>query len=212
MGGISALEGSPSPAGERLLRSVGVWPKEWDGRLARRWWDRKTGVSPVDGGTERRARRPSHSFWSSVSFGSPFRGTEGYVNSRSRHNLRVRSTNQHQSRTCGGFRSNAFVRQTNPKNLERCDVYPVALNFDQVGIFTLETGADDSSFYFSLHAPSSQGGFTTDLLLPLQFGCFSYVFDRSKDEYRIAQAREHSDPGSWRFTADIGLTIQFRAA
>jgi hypothetical protein len=91
------------------------------------------------------------------------RKTNGYFHPHPRNYLSVRSTNQHQPRTCGGFGGNAFVGQTYPDNLERSDVYPVALNFDQVGIFTLKRCADDSAFYFSLHAASSQGGLMADL-------------------------------------------------
>ena len=120
------------------------------------------------------------------------RRTDSNFDPRSWHNLRVRSTNQHQSRTCGGFRSNAFVRQTNPEDLVRRDVYPVALNFDQVGIFTLEPGADDSSLYFSLHAPSSQGGFTADLLLPLRFGV-SELRETGRPGGQLAAKRPNSN-------------------
>ena len=91
------------------------------------------------------------------------RRTNGYFNPHSRNYLGVRPTNQHQPRTCGGFGGNAFVGQTDSDNLEGSDVYPVALNFDQVGIFTLERCADDSAFYFSLHAASSQSGLMADL-------------------------------------------------
>ena len=96
--------------------------------------------------------------------GSLFRGTEGYVNPHSWNNVRVCSTDQHQPRTRGRFGSNAFVRDADSDNLESGDVNPVTLDLDQVGIFTLECRANESSFYFSLHVRSSQDGCVPDLV------------------------------------------------